>query len=145
MTWILRPSTPEDAAWIAELRAEVLRPDLERLGRYDPVRVRERFTSAFRPELTRVIVVDGESVGSVSVRPEPDARWIEHLYLSTRLQGRGIGGAVLAEVLAEADSRPFKLNVLQGSRARDLYVRLGFVTDSEDPVDVFMSRPKASA
>jgi hypothetical protein len=33
------------------------------------------------------------------------------------------------------------LNVLQGSAARRLYERHGFVLESEDPVDVFMVRP----
>ncbi len=38
--FVLRPAVATDAAWIAELRAVVMRPDLERLGRFDPVRVR---------------------------------------------------------------------------------------------------------
>jgi hypothetical protein len=36
------------------------------------------------------------------------------------------------------DHRPFRLNVLQGSPARRLYERHGFVLETEDPVDVFM-------
>ena len=125
---------------MAELRAIVMRPDLERLGRYDPVRVRQRFLDAFAPENTRVIVVDGEDVGLIAVRGEPDAVWIEHFYLAPGSQGRGLGSAVLAEVLVErgADGQLFRLNVLQGSPARRLYERHGFVLDSEDAVDVFM-------
>lgn len=124
---------------MAELRAVVMRPDLERLGRYDPVRVRQRFLDAFVPENTCVIVVDGEDVGLVAVRREPDARWIEHFYLAPRSQGRGIGAAVLAHLLADGDgARPFRLNVLQASAARRLYERHGFVLESEDAVDVFM-------
>lgn len=126
---------------MAELRAIAMRPDLERLGRYDPVRVRQRFLDAFAPEHTRVIVVDGEDVGLIAVRGEPDAVWIEHFYLAPGSQGRGLGSAVLAEVLVErggADGQLFRLNVLQGSPARRLYERHGFVLESEDAVDVFM-------
>ncbi|MFJ2542512.1 GNAT family N-acetyltransferase [Microbacterium sp. NPDC087589] len=124
---------------MAELRAVVMRPDLERLGRYDPVRVRQRFLDAFVPENTRVIVVDGEDVGLVAVRHERDALWIEHFYLAPESQGRGIGAAVLAHLLADGDgTRPFRLNVLQSSPARRLYERHGFVLESEDAVDVFM-------
>jgi hypothetical protein len=36
------------------------------------------------------------------------------------------------------DERPFRLNVLQGSPARSLYERHGFVFEHEDPVDIFM-------
>ena len=125
---------------MAELRAIVMRPDLERLGRYDPVRVRQRFLDAFAPENTRVIVVDGDDVGLIAVRREIDAVWIEHFYLAPDSQGRGLGSAVLAEVMTErgAGGQPFRLNVLQGSQARRLYERHGFVLESEDAVDVFL-------
>lgn len=35
MDWTYRPSLSTDAGWMAELRAQVMRPDLERLDRYD--------------------------------------------------------------------------------------------------------------
>jgi hypothetical protein len=53
--WSLEAAAPEDAAWMAELRAVVMRPDLERLGRWDPVRVRQRFLTAYAPEHTSVL------------------------------------------------------------------------------------------
>lgn len=135
----LRPALPSDAAWIAELRAVVMRPDLERLGRFDPVRVRERFLRAFQPEHAFIIGVAGEDVGVIAVRPELGAQWIEHFFVAPGHQGRGLGAAVLRHVMSEsADARPFRLNVLQGSPARRLYERHGFVLESEDPVDVFM-------
>ena len=135
----LRPSYSSDAIWIAELRAVVMRPDLERLGRWDPVRVRERFLKAFQPEHTYVIHTAGVDAGVIAVRQEPDARWIEHFYLAPAHQGKGLGGAVLRHVMAASvDERPFRLNVLQGSPARHLYERHGFVLESEDQIDVFM-------
>lgn len=135
----LRPASPSDAGWIAELRAVVLRPDLERLGRWDPVRVRERFLNAFRPDHTFVIAVEEQVAGVIAVRPEPDALWIEHFYLAPEFQGLGLGAGVLRRIMSESkDRRPFRLNVLQGSPARRLYERHGFVLETEDPVDVFM-------
>lgn len=135
----LRPALPTDARWIAELRAVVMRPDLERLGRWDPIRVRERFLNAFQPEHTFVIAVEGQAVGVIAVRPEPDALWIEHFYIAPGFQGLGLGSGVLQRVMVESkDHRPFRLNVLQGSPARRLYERHGFVLETEDPVDVFM-------
>ncbi|WP_284983523.1 GNAT family N-acetyltransferase [Arthrobacter sp. efr-133-TYG-118] len=135
----LRSALPTDAGWIAELRAVVMRPDLERLGRWDPVRVRERFLNAFQPDHTFVIAVEGQAAGVVAVRPEPEALWIEHFYIDPGFQGQGLGAGVLQRVMGESkDHRPFRLNVLQGSPARRLYERHGFVLDTEDPVDVFM-------
>lgn len=135
----LRPSTEGDAAWIAELRAVVLRDDLQRLGRYDPVRVRRRFIDGFVPAWTRVIVVDGTDAGSISMRADADDVWLEHFYLRPDLQGRGIGSAILGAVLQESAGRRVRLNVLTGSSARRLYERHGFTVDAEDDVDVFMS------
>lgn len=135
----LRPSTPADASWIADLRAEVMRPDLERVGRFDPVWVRERFLRAFVAANTRMIEVGDETVGCVALRTEPGEHWIEHFYLATARQGRGLGGDVLRRVMHEAgDGRPFRLNVLQGSPARRLYERHGFRFEHEDEVDVFL-------
>jgi GNAT superfamily N-acetyltransferase len=140
-----RSATEHDIEWMVELRAEVLRGDLERLGRYDPHRVRQRMRDGYRPASTRVVLEDGVEVGCVAVRTEDDARWLEHFYLAPDVQGRGIGGRVLRTVLAEEDPRPFRLNVLQGSPARRLYERHGFTVDSQDDVDVFMTRAVRSA
>jgi GNAT superfamily N-acetyltransferase len=98
--WSLTRSCLADGPWIAELRAEVMRADLERLGLYDDVWVRQRFLRAFRPEHTCLIRVDGSPAGSIAVRPEPDCQWIEHFYLSAHVQGDGVGSAVLAHVPA---------------------------------------------
>lgn len=144
VNWSLRAAEARDAQWIAELRAEVLRPDLERLSRFDPVRVRRRFLEAFEPAVTQVILVDGQEAGSIAVRTEQSSLWIEHFYLSPALQGRGIGSAVLKSRLADgAEGRPFRLNVLRGSRAQALYERHGFVVEHADAIDVFMVRPAA--
>ncbi|ALV41703.1 acetyltransferase [Pseudarthrobacter sulfonivorans] len=138
----LRPSLDTDGPWIAELRAVVMRPDLDRLGRFDPVRVRERFLNGFQPEHTFVVEVAGQNAGVIAVRPEPDAQWIEHFYLAPEHQGKGLGSAVLRQAMDRSrDHRPFRLNVLQGSAARRLYERHGFVLEHQDPVDVFMVAP----
>lgn len=140
MATTYRSATEHDIEWMVELRAEVLRDDLERLGRYDPHRVRQRMRDGYLPASTRVVLEDGVEVGCIAVRTEDDARWLEHFYLAPEVQGRGIGGRVLRTVLAEEDPRPFRLNVLQGSPARRLYERHGFTVDSQDDVDVFMTR-----
>ena len=141
-SFALRAASDTDARWIAELRAAVLKDDLERLGRYDPVRVRRRFLDGFNAGHTSVILVDGVEAGSIALRPDVDSQWIEHFYLDRRHQGRGLGGSVLADVMARhADSRPFRLNVLAGSPAQRLYLRHGFTVESQDPIDVYMVAP----
>jgi len=140
--WTLRTAVPADATWMAELRAVVMRPDLERLGRWDPVRVRQRFLDAFHPAQSYVIQVEDEPVGLIAVRAEADDQWIEHFYITPEYQGRGIGRTVLQHVMAlHADARPFRIDVMQGSAARRLYERAGFVYESEDPLDVYLVAP----
>ncbi len=139
-----RPSTPADIDWLVDLRAIVLRADLERLGRYDEQRVRERMRAGFRPDWTRVIRVDERDAGCVTVRPEDDVRWIEHFYLAPQLQGAGAGSMMLRTLLDEPFHGRTRLNVLQGSPARRLYERHGFTVDTEDAVDVFMTRREKS-
>ncbi|MEV4131979.1 GNAT family N-acetyltransferase [Dactylosporangium sp. NPDC049742] len=141
--WTLRPARAGDATTIAELRAVVLRPDLTRLGRYDPVRVRERLLGSFTPRHTTVIEVAGAVAGCVALRPAAGELWLEHFYLRSDLHGHGIGSAVLRTQLDRADAAglPVRLNVLQGSAARRLYERHGFTVTASDPIDVYMLRP----
>ncbi|WP_328557643.1 MULTISPECIES: GNAT family N-acetyltransferase [unclassified Streptomyces] len=140
--WELRPASLRDVEEVAELRAVVMRADLERLGRYDAHRVRQRLRDGFDPAHTWVIEVGGAFAGCVALRPENDVRWFEHFYLAPRLQGCGIGSGVLGELLERCDRLgvPVRLNVLRGSPARRLYERHGFTVETEDPVDVFMVR-----
>ncbi|MFE6494043.1 GNAT family N-acetyltransferase [Streptomyces sp. NPDC057748] len=140
--WTLRPALPEDIEALAELRAVVMRPDLERLGRYDEHRVRQRMRDGYVPEHTSVVVVDGELAGCVTLRPADGGLRLENFYLSPALHGRGMGTAVLRSLLARADEAGaiVRLDVLQGSAARALYERHGFTKERQDPIDVFMVR-----
>jgi GNAT superfamily N-acetyltransferase len=139
---VLRSAVAEDVDLVAELRATVMRADLERLGRYDEHRVRQRLRDSFSTEYTSIITIDGELAGCVTVRPADGGRLLEHFYLAPQYQGRGLGSFVLDAMLerADADGLAVRLNVLQGSGARRLYERHGFVVETEDPIDVFMVR-----
>ncbi|MFC9845858.1 GNAT family N-acetyltransferase [Streptomyces sp. NPDC060223] len=150
-TWALRPAESADVERIAELRATVMRPDLERLGRFDERRVRQRLRDSFSARYTSVVVVGNTFAGCVTLRPGEDedehedegGRWLEHFYLASPFQGRGLGSAVLRTLLdrTDAEGATVRLNVLRGSAAQRLYQRHGFTVETQDPVDVFMVRP----
>jgi GNAT superfamily N-acetyltransferase len=148
--WSLRSAVATDVETLAELRATVMRADLERLGRYDEHRVRQRLRDSFSPRHTSIIMIgrdgDRDLAGCVTVRPASDADdrlWLEHFYLAPPHQGQGLGSAVLRTVLERTDAQGVTvgLNVLRGSSARRLYERHGFVVEAQDPIDVFMVRP----
>lgn len=143
--WVLRAARATDVEAVAELRAVVMRADLERLGRYDEHRVRQRLRDSFSTRHTSLVLAGGEFAGCVTVRPDDDGKLLEHFYLAPHHQGRGLGSAVLRTVLADTDREgvTVRLNVLRGSAARRIYERHGFVVEAQDPVDVFMVRRPA--
>jgi GNAT superfamily N-acetyltransferase len=136
----LRAATPEDVELVAALKERVLRRDLEPLVGWDPDRSRARVVEHFSTAHTRMILVDDAVAGTITLRPEGEAVWLEMFYLDAAHQGRGIGTAVLRAVLAETRERELRLQVLVGSAARRLYERHGFVCEHEDGVDVWMRR-----
>ncbi|MFJ7246161.1 GNAT family N-acetyltransferase [Kitasatospora sp. NPDC098652] len=144
--WTLEPAGPKDLDPISDLKDQVMRADLERLGRWDPERSRRRVRHAFSTRYTSVLLVDGAFGGSVTIRPdERGGRRLEMFYLAPHLQGRGLGSAVLRHLLADADAagEPVHLTVLRGSAAQRLYERHGFEVVDEDPIDVTMHREPA--
>ncbi|MFD9338980.1 GNAT family N-acetyltransferase [Streptomyces sp. NPDC060028] len=131
-----------DVEVLAELRAEVMRGDLERLGRYDEHRVRQRLLDSFSAEHSSVLVARGQVVGCFTVRPDGDGLLLEHFIVAAEHQGRGIGSRLLRGLLERADAQwmDVRLNVLRGSAAQRLYERYGFAVEAQDEVDVFMVR-----
>ncbi|MEU8994466.1 GNAT family N-acetyltransferase [Streptomyces caniferus] len=103
--WTLRSAATADIELIAELRATVMRADLERLGRYDEHRVRQRLRDGFSTRHTSIIVIDRALAGCVTVRPAEGRQWMEHFYLAPHVQGRGLGSAVLRTVLERTDAQ----------------------------------------
>lgn len=138
----MRTAVAADVEPVAELRATVMRPELERLGRFDEHRVRQRFRDSFSTRHTAIIVAGQAFAGSVTLRPHTDGYRLEHFLLAPRFQGKGLGSAVLRTLLwrTDAEARPVRLDVLQGSPARRLYERHGFTVEDEDPIDVHMLR-----
>ena len=105
-----------------------MRESLERIGRFDPQRARDRFLSGFDPARTRHVLLEGQRVGFVVVRAQDDGLLLDHLYVAPHAQGRGVGAAVMAKVLADADARglPVRVGALRGSDANRFYARHGF-------------------
>jgi GNAT superfamily N-acetyltransferase len=135
-----------DAEALVALRILAMRESLERIGRFNPVRVRERFLSTFSAEHTRHILVDGERAGFVVVKPDDEALLLDHLYIDPRFQNRGIGAAVLATVFAEADATrsPLRVGALRGSDSNRFYLRHGFQLVKEDEWDNYYIRQAQS-
>jgi ribosomal protein S18 acetylase RimI-like enzyme len=131
-TWSLRPAGEADLPFLLALRIATMTPQFERQG---IVLTDEdhRLRAEFRLDAGRIVVADGRSVGVVKVL-EDGATWtIEQFQIAPEAQGRGIGAAVLRQLIAEARAAGalLRLSVLKQNPAARLYARLGFRTLAE--------------
>jgi GNAT superfamily N-acetyltransferase len=128
---------------LVALRIDAMRESLERIGRFDPIRARERFRAGFSALHTRHVVADGRRLGFVVVKPANGQLLLDHLYIRPGNQGKGIGAAVLAQVFKEADalSLPLRVGALRGSDANRFYQRHGFEFLAEEEWDIYYLRP----
>ena len=118
----LSPVAADDFEALLALRVAAMRASLERIGRYEPARARERFAAQFEPDQMQWIEADGVRVGLLTVR-----RGQETLARSTpvldavcaalrhwRLGARGLkaqafdaGVAIELEALKQSDANRF--------------------------------------
>ena len=140
------PALAADAEGLVAIRIAAMRESLERIGRFDPQRARDRFLAHFDPACTRHVVVDGERVGFVVLRPQGEERLLDHLYVLPSHQGRGIGAAVLRDVFASADAhgQAVRVGALRESDANRFYARLGFELVEHTEWDNHYRRPARS-
>jgi GNAT superfamily N-acetyltransferase len=144
----LQPVDSGDFEDMLALRVDAMRPSLERVGRFDLTRSRERLSAGFVVPFMHHIVIDGEQrVGFVTLKPEgSDAMRLDHLYLRTGFQGRGIGEWIMrwAKAQARNQQRDIILTALLKSDANRFYLRHGFVLEGGEGVDLHYRWPVAA-
>lgn len=132
----------DDFEELAELRIAAMRESLERVGRFDPARARERLRKSFYPEHTTIVVVDGERAGFYTFRPASDGYHLDHFYIHPRWQSHGLGSHVMRHLLAQSDAQghAVRLGALKESASNRFYLRHGFVATGEDEWDNYYRR-----
>jgi GNAT superfamily N-acetyltransferase len=139
MSFSFEPVADDDFEPMLALRIAALRESLERLGRFDPARARERLQAGFAPEYMRHIVADGERIGFLTLRPAADGTLrIEHLYIRPGCQNRGAGAWALEQAKAQAlaAGQDLTLAALKQSDANRFYLRHGFAVVEEQEFDI---------
>ena len=124
----LAPVKAEDAPLLADLRVAAMRPSLEAVGRFDAERARARFMDTFDPSITWHVVHEGQRVGVLVVRQQPEGLLLDHLYVEPGSQGQALGASVLQHVFAWAEEQgcTVRVGALKGSRSNAFYLRHGF-------------------
>lgn len=146
----LRPVIPTDRDFLLLLYGSTREDELARIEWPDGAKetfVEQQFSAQDRHYRANypgasldVIEVDGERVGRLYVhRGERDIR-IMDIALAPGFRGRGIGTALLRELIDEAASsgRSLSIHVEAQNPARSLYERLGFRPAGEHGVYVLM-------
>lgn len=143
----LQAVSESDFEYLLALRMTAMRESLEKVGRFDLHRGRDRFRLSFDQTHTRQIMLGGERVGFVAVKPDDDGLLLDHLYILPHYHRRGFGGVVLKLVVAEADAADLSLRVgaLRGSDANRFYLSHGFVKTDESEWDIHYAYPRADA
>jgi GNAT superfamily N-acetyltransferase len=144
----LHPTTPADLETLLDIRLAAMRESLERIGRFDPQRARERLIASYDPATCEFIVADGIRVGFLQMQPQQNHWYLAHFYIVPEHQGQGIGAAILDILFARADAQamPIKLAALRGSDSNRFYQRHGFEPVEESEWDIYYIRqPKSSS
>jgi ribosomal protein S18 acetylase RimI-like enzyme len=131
---VTRPATIKDVPYIESVFLDAARPHITRDRGWDERREIEAFWKQLDLSCTRVIVSSHADVGFVTVYEHDAEIEIHALCIAPEHQCRGLGTAVIQQVVRDSTSRhrSLALSVLKvNTRARSLYERIGFVTYGE--------------
>jgi GNAT superfamily N-acetyltransferase len=125
----LRPATAADSEFLFALHRAALGPYVTAIWGWDEDLQRDFHERGLDPEHTRIVTVDGQDAGSLTVHYRPTEIYLGRIQLLPAVQGRGVGSRLIEALLAEAAERGQEvvLEVLSvNERAYALYRRLGF-------------------
>jgi RimJ/RimL family protein N-acetyltransferase len=154
----LRPVTDDDLPFLLRLYADTRAEELAGVDWPEAQRVafvRQQFEAQhawYREQYVGasfdVVEVDGEPAGRLYVARWPAETRIVDISLLRQHRGRGIGTALLRDLLAEADEerRAVSIHVERFNPALRLYARLGFALREDKGIYLLLERPaRASA
>jgi ribosomal protein S18 acetylase RimI-like enzyme len=146
----LRPEQPGDEAFLFAVYASTRLEELAITG-WDEATctaflnmqfraMRMGYGSAFPKADFSVVLLDGHPVGRMVVDRPSDEIHLVDLALLPENRNRGIGTALMRDLLDEAQNtgKPVHLRVLKGSPANRLYQRLGFKQTEDNDIDILM-------
>jgi ribosomal protein S18 acetylase RimI-like enzyme len=136
MEFGLRRAVDSDREWLWETKTRCLRIYIEQTyGSWDDTQ-RARFDATFIPEEVHIVSVDGRDAGFIAARQDPEVIQLFNLMIAPEFQNRGLGTAVLRNLLTLAQKRrmPVRLQVLKVNPARHLYERMGFTFIPEEEI-----------
>jgi len=133
--YTLRPATLADFDFLFALHSAAMRAYIEPIWGWHEDWQLDYFREKFDSRQRQIIQVEGQDVGVLVVEHRPDELYLGLIELLPGFQGRGIGTAIVHELIdqARADGLPLGLHVLRtNTPARKLYERLGLRVVAEE-------------
>lgn len=138
----LRPATGDDFEFVYRLNESNFRLYVERVRGWDEEAERRAMRGVFRPGVDDIVASNGCDIGVFAVDRHETKLHLRHIELLPEYAGRGIGTALIGDLLDEARERrlPVTLRVARANtHARRLYEKLGFRVVEETPDKLHMA------
>jgi ribosomal protein S18 acetylase RimI-like enzyme len=147
MTIDLRPAGSGDYAFAPHLYVKTIRPLATAWTEWVDEEQEALFASLWRPEDTRIIVLNGQEIGWAEFRQTGDEVFLKQLYISPAHQRRGFGSHIMRLLLEErcGVAKSMALFVLKNNPAFQFYQRHGFHVVRETPTKFVMRRGMVEA
>ena len=142
MEYTLRPARDDDFEFLFRLKAVALGPYVAKVWGWNEDEQRQRFARQFDTARYQIVLRE-KDIGVVAVEEREHEIYLSNIELLPEYQRKGIGTALIGEVLAQADRKglPVALQVFKINPARHLYERLGFEITGETATHYQMYRP----
>ncbi len=135
----LQKATEADKPYLYALRRQTMIDHLEQAGIFLSEdehwqRIEHEFDGF------RLLFFRGERIGTIKYRENDESIEIIQLQIEPEHQGRGLGSAVVEQLIEDSRGKALCLSVLKKNPAMGLYRRLGFSITSEDEHEYLMQR-----
>jgi len=142
----LTPLNKTDIDFAFEAKKQAMGPHIEAKWGWDETFQWTLHEQRFNEKPWFIILVNGESVGTVSIHDVGEHTRFGEFYLLSKFQRKGIGTKILQKFLSECDaeSKKVTLEYLKWNPVGSLYKRNGFEVISENEIHYFMTREPVS-
>lgn len=145
ITYIVRPSTPGERDLIYTLKAESVRPYVEKIWGWDEEFQQKDFDSDFASVAHfSVIEIDGKFIGFLQCYFESSYLDVAEIHLLPEYRGKGIGSDILLCLQNDCliKKRTMRIGCFKENlRAKSLYQKLGFIQTEETNTHYIMQYP----
>ncbi len=143
---VRRPATKEDIPFLLTLRHQSMDHHLAASGA-STSEADHLSRLMYRFDCAQVLLHNDEPVGLLKISRNPPEWKIIQIQFIPELQGKGLGAAMLRQVIAEAKATnvSLTLSVLKANPAKALYERLGFVVEDEGEFEYHMRHEASSS